>query len=313
MKDEMTEILETFAAESSEHLARASDYILRIEKDQDAEAINGLFRSFHTIKGNARMLGFQRIGELAHSAESAMARLRSGTIKADKELLDLLLAAVDAIGAMLGEGPAGSGQEASTERLKRALETFGADAGETEKRAAAERKAPAAPQKEPKARAAAAPVAAAQSSGRQMSGDLNILVVEDDFLTRKTITGLLKRYGTCDVAIDGEEAVEAFTRALDDRPYDLVCLDIMMPRVDGFETARRIRAAEMMAASRRLKRDAPALSCYVKECAVVVMTSSLEDPEHVVNACYRCGADAYLVKPVAAETLRGLLRSFALD
>jgi len=306
----MTEILESFAAESAEHLAKASDFILRIEKEQDAEAINGLFRSFHTIKGNARMLGFQRIGELAHSAESAMARLRSGEIKADKQLLDLLLAAVDAISLMLDEEGSGKPPSASTERLKLALEAFGADRqGSVKKEPAAERKVQVAPKKEAKPRSAAA----ARETPQAGRGDASILVVEDDFLSRKTLTGLLKRYGTCDVAIDGEEAVEAFTRALEDRPYDLVCLDIMMPKVDGFEAARRMRAAEMLAASRKLKEAASDRSGYVKESAVVVMTSSLEDPEHIVNGCYRCGADAYLVKPISAETLRGILRRFNLD
>jgi two-component system chemotaxis response regulator CheY len=310
----MAEILESFAAESAEHLAKASDFILRIEKDQDAEAINGLFRSFHTIKGNARMLGFQRIGELAHSAESAMARLRSGEIRADKQLLDLLLAAVDAIAVMLEEEGSEKAPSASAERLRLALETFGADRGESDgKGTAEERKGPPAPKKEAKPRPPAATRDAARDAPQTRRGNASILVVEDDFLSRKTLTGLLKRYGTCDVAIDGEEAVEAFTRALEDRPYDLVCLDIMMPKVDGFEAARRMRAAETLAASRRLKEATEARSGYVKESAVVVMTSSLEDPEHIVNACYRCGADAYLVKPISADTLRGILRRFALD
>jgi two-component system chemotaxis sensor kinase CheA len=80
MDNEMKEIFDSFAAECAEHIRKATDCILLIEDRRDEEALNGLFRAFHTIKGNARMLEFQDIGELAHAAENVMARLRNGTL-----------------------------------------------------------------------------------------------------------------------------------------------------------------------------------------------------------------------------------------
>lgn len=65
---------------------------------------------------------------------------------------------------------------------------------------------------------------------------MKILLAEDDFVTRKFMVGFLSKYGECDVTVDGMEAVDAFMMALEDgEPYDLVCLDIMMPVMDGYQ------------------------------------------------------------------------------
>ena len=65
---------------------------------------------------------------------------------------------------------------------------------------------------------------------------MKILLAEDDFVTRKFMANLLSKYGDCDVTVDGMEAVDAYMMALeDDDPYYLVCLDIMMPVMDGYQ------------------------------------------------------------------------------
>ena len=64
---------------------------------------------------------------------------------------------------------------------------------------------------------------------------MKILIVEDDFASRKFMMDYMSKYGECDGTVDGSEAVEAFMMAReDDEPYDLVCLDIMMPSMDGY-------------------------------------------------------------------------------
>ena len=74
---------------------------------------------------------------------------------------------------------------------------------------------------------------------------MRVLIVEDDFVARRVLKEILSPYGECDIVVDGEEAVQAFRLAWEDEePYDLICMDIMMPNVDGHESLKRIRLIE---------------------------------------------------------------------
>jgi len=114
-----------------------------------------------------------------------------------------------------------------------------------------------------------------------------ILIAEDDFGSRRMMQKLLDEYGDVDVVVDGEEAVQAFLLAIDeDRPYALVLLDIMMPRMDGQEALKLIREEE--------KKRGIVPGSEVP----VVMTTVLEDPKNVIEAYFKGGATAYMVKPI---------------
>ncbi|RPJ09328.1 MAG: response regulator [Spirochaetaceae bacterium] len=119
---------------------------------------------------------------------------------------------------------------------------------------------------------------------------MRVLVAEDDFGSRKLLQSILTEYGECDAAVDGEEAVQAFKLAWKEkRPYDLVCMDIMMPKVNGQEALKAIRDFE---------RDTGVKpSQEVK----VIMTTVLDDPKNVIDALYKGGASAYVVKPINKE------------
>ena len=68
---------------------------------------------------------------------------------------------------------------------------------------------------------------------------MKTLIVEDDFTSRLLMQELLKGFGMVNVAVDGQEGVEAVRLALKNgEPYNLVCLDIMMPELDGQQTLR---------------------------------------------------------------------------
>ena len=72
-----------------------------------------------------------------------------------------------------------------------------------------------------------------------------ILIVEDDFASRKFMMNFMSAYGDCDGTVDGMEAVEAYMMALEDeQPYDLICLDVMMPVMDGYQVLNTIRNME---------------------------------------------------------------------
>lgn len=125
---------------------------------------------------------------------------------------------------------------------------------------------------------------------------MRILVVEDDFASRRMMQKLLDGYGSVDVVVDGEEAVDAFSLGWEEsKPYDVIFMDIMMPRVDGQDALRRIRALEK-------KMGIPTVD-EVK----VIMTTVMEDPKNVVQAFHEGGATAYLVKPINLESLRAEL------
>lgn len=115
---------------------------------------------------------------------------------------------------------------------------------------------------------------------------MKILLAEDDFATRKFMVSFLSKYGDCDVTVDGMEAVDAFMMALeDDEPYDLVCLDIMMPVMDGYQALKGIRNLEK-------ERSVP------KEKEVkVIMTTALND-ERNVKMAFELGCTIYSGKPI---------------
>lgn len=118
-----------------------------------------------------------------------------------------------------------------------------------------------------------------------------ILIVEDDLISRLVMTGNLSSIGQIDVAMDGEEAVEAVRLALSGgHPYDIICLDIMMPQMNGQEALKRIRALENEAGVK------PGLG------ARIVMTTGRSDLK-TVKESYMEECDAFLVKPVRKDRL----------
>ena len=115
---------------------------------------------------------------------------------------------------------------------------------------------------------------------------VRILLAEDNVVNQKVALRLLQRLGhTADVAADGAEALEALAL----RPYDIVLMDVQMPRVDGLEATRRIRAEH-----------APDRQPYVLALTANAMRGDRE-------ACLGAGADDYLTKPVSLDGLREAL------
>ncbi len=124
---------------------------------------------------------------------------------------------------------------------------------------------------------------------------LRVLVVEDDFTSRLLLQKLLAPYGEVHIAVNGKEAVSAFGGALEaGQPYDLVCLDIMMPEKDGHEALREMRALEE-------SRNIPST-----QGSKIIMTTALEDVKNVA-AAYDELCDGYLVKPIEKAKLMALL------
>ena len=130
---------------------------------------------------------------------------------------------------------------------------------------------------------------------------MKTLIVEDDPPSRLLLQGILKAFGAIDVAENGKEAVESVRLALEaDEPYDLMCLDTMMPEMDGQEALKEIRLIEEkkgIAGPDRVK---------------IVMTTALADKTNVIKASqHQC--DCYLIKPCGREKLLQELRTLKMN
>jgi two-component system, chemotaxis family, chemotaxis protein CheY len=126
------------------------------------------------------------------------------------------------------------------------------------------------------------------------------LIVEDNFLNRVLLQEYLKGYGECHVAVNGKEAVEAVNAALNSgKPYDLICLDIMMPEMDGQQALKEIRALE------------ESWKIIHSSNAVIIMTTALKDLKNVTEA-YNNLCDGYLTKPIRKNVFLDDLRRLKL-
>jgi len=111
---------------------------------------------------------------------------------------------------------------------------------------------------------------------------------------------VLGRLGPVHVALNGREAVDAFGFALAaSDPYDLICLDIMMPEMDGREALRRIRGLE------------EAAGITSTHGARIVMITAIDHEQSVTDAFHGL-CDAYLCKPVGKGKLLKLLSQYHL-
>ncbi|MFP4153484.1 MAG: response regulator [Alkalispirochaeta sp.] len=125
---------------------------------------------------------------------------------------------------------------------------------------------------------------------------IRVLIVEDDFGSRRYLQMLLQSHARCDVVVDGQEAIDAVRLAWEENdPYRLILLDIMMPNVDGQTALKEIRSIEKK------------IGVSETDAAKVIMTTALEDPKNVVEAYYQGGADSYLVKPIDRTKLFRLI------
>ena len=129
---------------------------------------------------------------------------------------------------------------------------------------------------------------------------MRVLIAEDDFASRKFMLRFLSKYGECDVTVDGQEAVDAFVMALDsDEGYDLVCLDIMMPGLDGYQALERIRNLEK-------ERGIPE-----EKASKIIMTTALSEGRNVTRA-FELECVAYAGKPIDQDKFINELKKLGL-
>lgn len=120
---------------------------------------------------------------------------------------------------------------------------------------------------------------------------MKILIAEDDMISRMFLSKFLSQYGECDVVVDGMEALDAYLISIKEKePYEVICLDIMMPKVDGVKVLKAIRDFE------RQRGILP------KNRVKIIMITALADTEYVHKA-FDIGCEAYAAKPINTEKL----------
>ena len=129
---------------------------------------------------------------------------------------------------------------------------------------------------------------------------MKILVVDDVALNCRVLSALLAPHGQIVAVNTGHEAVDAFRHAWAvNAPFNLICLDIMLPDLDGvkvLQVLRKMEEAMKVEAGQRVR---------------ILMVSALMDSKVILHA-RESGCDGYILKPVTMKTLEQSLKHMGL-
>jgi two-component system, chemotaxis family, chemotaxis protein CheY len=267
------EVAERYLDRCREQMAAIDTDLLALEKggaEMDEELVNRLCRSVDFVKRGARAFDLVKIGELAGRTQEALESIRARLMVPTPERVSILLAATDRLEQLI-QNPVSS-NDADIAKLLAALSGLPADHQ----------------------------ISTGERLAHPGSRRPRILLVEDDFASRLMMQTFLSGHGDCHVAVNGREAVEAFGSAYERRQrYDLICMDIMMPEMDGREAVRQIRALE----------EANGVSS--NRGAKIIMTTAVDDIRQVMQ-CFGELCDAYLTKPIDLKQLLNQMIAYEL-
>jgi two-component system chemotaxis response regulator CheY len=130
---------------------------------------------------------------------------------------------------------------------------------------------------------------------------IKILLVEDELTSRKTLNSFLHSLSEVDIAVNGNKAITAVKKALENnKPYELIFLDIIMPELDGITTLKKIRQLETQ----------HEVNEYAK--SKVIVTSANTDKDIILKAA-RAGCTSYMIKPIDRTRLYNEIHAQGFD
>jgi two-component system chemotaxis response regulator CheY len=279
MIDLNDELAQDYLDDCREHLAAIEADLLALAMGgapTDEERLSRVYRGVHFIWGGAAFFDLMKIRELSGKMEQNLNLLRSQEAAIVPRQVRSLISATDKLSELI-RNPVVSNQvniQASMDDLDRQVPNFSPSTDSAE--------------------------AIALKQPRKADKPLRTLLAEDDFACRLLLQTFLSRYGECHIAVNGREAVEAFRISIEqEQPYDMICMDIMMPEMDGREAVQRIRAIE------------EASGILSTSGVKIVMTTTVEDVKEVI-LCFQELCDAYLMKPIDLAELVEQMKRYQL-
>lgn len=141
------------------------------------------------------------------------------------------------------------------------------------------------------------PEAMAPMRRRESAEGVRVLLVEDNEVNRRLAFGLLEKWGfQVTTAANGKLALEAYSQAADDEPFDIILMDIQMPEMDGLEATRILRCSELESG----RRATP----------VIAMTAHAMQGDR--ERCLEAGMDGYVPKPIEVDRLLAAIEAALL-
>lgn len=129
---------------------------------------------------------------------------------------------------------------------------------------------------------------------------MRVLIVEDDETSRCFLESVFQDGNEVVSATDGSVGLKMFESAHQEgKPFDLICLDIVMPEVNGREMLKQLRSFEQLQGIGGLD--------HTK----IIMTTGQQDKENILGS-FREGCEIYLIKPVEIEHIQKAVRKLGL-
>lgn len=122
---------------------------------------------------------------------------------------------------------------------------------------------------------------------------MKTLIIEDDIISQNLLRKILQKYGDVQIASNGEIGLKIIKESIDKNiKIDLICLDIMMPKLSGTETLFAIRKYE-------LEHD-------ILDGVKIIMTTALNDFD-TIKYSFEEQCDGYIIKPIIRRKLEELM------